>query len=80
MGSLLVGASPLTDSVGGQTAADPDHRSANGATNASLLPTGGDELPLPGLAALLAPALAIDLNVVGMDQHLGITAFLLYLV
>jgi len=68
----------LTDSVGGQTAADPDHQSANGATDASLLPAGGDEsLPSGCLALLaLALALAIDLNVVVMDQHLEFTSFL----
>jgi hypothetical protein len=66
----------LTDSVGGQTAADPDHRSANGATDASLLPAGRDESLPTGRLALLAPALPLDLNVVGMDQHLEITSFL----
>ena len=76
MGPLLVGAGPLTDSVGGQTAADPDHQSANGATDASLLPAGGDESLPSGCLALLALALAIDLNVVVMDQHLEFTSFL----
>ena len=76
MGPLLVGAGPLTDSVGGQTAADPDHRSANGATDASLLPAGGDESLPSDCLALFAPALATDLNVVVKDQHLEFTSFL----
>ena len=66
----------MTDSVGGQTAADPDHRSANGATDASLLPAGRDESLPPGRGALFAPTLPFDLNVVGMDQHLEFTSSL----
>jgi len=66
----------LTDSVGGQTAADPDHRSANGATDASLRPTDSDESLPSDCLALFAPALAIDLNVVVKDQHLEFTSFL----
>jgi hypothetical protein len=60
----------LTGSVGGQTAADPDHRTADCAADAAVRLSAGDEsLPPTGLA-LFAPALPIDLNVVGMDQHL----------
>jgi hypothetical protein len=60
----------LTDSVGGQTAADPDHRSADGAADAPFRLRVCDESPPTSRRALFAPALPIDLNVVGMDQHL----------
>src|SRR5512144_1168119 len=79
VGSLLVGASPLTDSVGGQAAADPDHRTAHGATNASLRLGVSDEPSPTRCRAIFAPALPIDFNVVGMDQHLRITSFRSYL-
>jgi hypothetical protein len=61
----------LTGSVGGQTAADPDHRTTDCAADAALrLTVGCDEsLPTTGLA-LFASALPLDVNVVGMDQHL----------
>jgi hypothetical protein len=61
----------LTGSVGGQTAADPDHRTADCAANSPLRLTAGCDESLPtDRLTLFAPALPFDLNVVGMDQHL----------
>jgi hypothetical protein len=61
----------LTGSVGGQTAADPDHRTADCAANSPLRLTAGCDESLPAdRLTLFAPALPFDLNVVGMDQHL----------
>jgi hypothetical protein len=66
----------LTGSVGGQAAADPDHRTADCAADAPLRLAGCDESPPTVRLALFAPALPIDLNVVRVDQHLEITSFL----
>jgi hypothetical protein len=68
---------PWTGSFGGQAAADPNHRSANGAADSPA--TGlqrSDESPLPSSLALLALLLPSDVDVHGMDQHLEITSFL----
>jgi hypothetical protein len=61
----------LTGSVGGQTAADPDHRATDCAANSPLrLTTSCDESLPTDCLALFAPTLPLDVNVVGMDQHL----------
>ena len=64
-------AGPGTSSFGGQTAADPNHRSADGAADSPA--TGlhrGDESPLARCLALFALTLPSDVDVHGMDQHL----------
>jgi hypothetical protein len=69
-GPRLIGAGPWTSSFGGQTAADPNHRSADGAANSPLRLHRGDEAPLASCLALLALMLPSDVDVHGMDQHL----------
>jgi hypothetical protein len=70
-----VGAGPWTCSFGGQAAADPNHRSADGAADSPLRLQRGDEPPLTGSLALFALLLPSDVDVHGMDQHLEITSF-----
>jgi hypothetical protein len=67
---------PWTGSFGGQAAADPNHRSADGAADAPLRLQRSDESPLPSSLALFALPLPSDVDVHGMDQHLEITSFL----
>jgi hypothetical protein len=62
----------LTGSVGGQTAADPDQRSTDGAADAPLRLAGCDESPPTSRLALFAPALPIDFSVVWVDQDLEV--------
>jgi hypothetical protein len=70
-----MGAGPWTCSFGGQTAADPNHRSADGAAESPLRLHRGDESPLACRLALLALPLPSDVDVHEMDQHLEITSF-----
>jgi hypothetical protein len=71
VGPQLIAAGPWTGSVGGQTATDPDHRTADCTANSPLRLTAGCDESLPtDRLTLFAPALPLDVNVVGMDQHL----------
>jgi hypothetical protein len=74
-----VGAGPWTSSFGGQAAADPNHRSADGAADSPLRLQRSDESPLAGGLALFALPLPNDVDVHGMDQHLEITSFRVFL-
>jgi len=78
-GPLLLEAGPWTDSFGGQAAADPNHRSADGAADSPLRLQRSDKAPLTRGLALFALPLPNDVDVHGMDQHLEITSFLLCL-